>query len=404
MAVTRLVAAAGESVQPVGSSGTYTLAVALDPGLYKITTDTSQTLSTAQLYFQTAEGYRFGAAVRGGQGYVAIPQTVTTVTFTTGTFPLLIGFQKFASYSLIAAPTGISVDFTTAFSPYLGDVSFTPPAGATSIGVYWSNGTFTDFATTTSPKTSVTLPTAPTGGDVYPMLIVAKDANGVWGLGSGNTDPFPFYTFTTSGTFTLPEWATTSTYLAVGGGGGGGGSGPSPDRHGGYGGAGAAGEGTTSSASYAVVVGTGGAGAAGAIPYPNSGPAGGTGGTTIVDGVSFPGGLGGQSTGNNAAAAGGNSGNGFLGAPAVGNPYPFNSGQTRGGGGAGGNASTVLGGIGYTSTATFGATEVGMGWGGGGSLNGPGTNTNYGRSGGGGWNGGGGGTGYAGVVVIKANA
>jgi hypothetical protein len=92
------------SVQPVGSTGTYNLAVPLTPGLYKITTDTTQSFSTAQLYFATSEGFRFGAVVRGGQGYVAVPQTVTTVTFASGTFPLLIGFEKFDSYQLIQAP------------------------------------------------------------------------------------------------------------------------------------------------------------------------------------------------------------------------------------------------------------------------------------------------------------
>lgn len=384
MAVTRLVQASSVSVQPVGSTGTYTLAVPLTPGLYKITTDTSQNFSTGNLYFQTQAGYRFGAVVRGGQGYVAVPETVTTVTFGTGSFPLLIGFEKFSSYSLIAAPTNLNLDFTSAASPYTFSLGFTPPSGATSIGVYWSNGTFTDLSTTTSPATGTLVGGTPSAGATFPMLVVAKDANGVWGLGASPQQVFSYYVFTASATYTPPEGSTSALVYVVGGGGAGGGSG---NTQGGGGGAGEVASGTiATNGPITFTIG------AGAPDSPSANSAGGDGGTTtFANLVAIGGGGGGAAgaTGRTGACGGAASGVGNVG----GSGGLDGGAGGGGGGGMGGNGadggnnsinnSVASGGAGVN---VFGVTVASGGSGGFTTYNGPaaGRALNPNRGGGGG--------------------
>jgi hypothetical protein len=381
------------SVQPVGSTGTYNLAVPLTPGLYKITTDTTQSFSTAQLYFATSEGFRFGAVVRGGQGYVAVPQTVTTVTFASGTFPLLIGFEKFDSYQLIQAPINPQFSYSSPLSPYTGSVSFTAPPGATSIGIYWPNGTFTDFSSTSSPQ-SITYPTAPTYASAYPALLVAKDANGVWGLGFLNADPFPFAVYTSSGTFTaLPGRSIVNLFIAAGGGGGGalsgiitgggGGAGqvislnsqtinttvPVTVGSGGTGGSSPAPGGTTSFGNISAI--GGGRGSSGNIAA-SPGSSGGGGGGTLTSGASGTPGAGfagGNAVSGDFQGSGGGgsiNGAGSPGSGRSGGPSPAGNTQygfTAGRGGGGGAA--VSGNFGANNFGTGGSTYAGGGGGGG---------------------------------------
>jgi hypothetical protein len=227
MAISRLAQPIGASVQPVGALGTYTLAVPLTPGLYKITTDTTQNLSAAQLYFQTSEGFRFGAVIRGGQGYVAIPQTVTTVTFTAGTFPLLIGFERFTSYSLAAAPA-VSLAWDPVLANNLsgnGTAVLTHSLTTSSVIIYRYDGTTQTFTNPASPL-SLTMPTASrTLGQSRSFLVAVMDANGVYGLGTAvSTGNFPYAIYTASGTFTVPAGVTSADMVVVGGGASGGSS------------------------------------------------------------------------------------------------------------------------------------------------------------------------------------
>lgn len=351
MAVSRIVQASSSSAQPIGATGTYTLAAPLSPGLYRITTDTTQSFSTAQLYFQTAQGYRFGAAIRGGQGYVAIPLTVTSITFTSGTFPLLVGFELFSSYKLIDAPQVSDNDIT--FYPNLTgtnlmDLAFSLPAGAAGIGIYWTNGTFTDLSTTTSPKLNITLPSTPVSGAQYPFMVVAKDSNGVFGLGTATNKLYPFTVFNSSGTWTKPINVNTVRVAVVGAGGGGGGHsnfGTAPGGGGGGGGGVLINNSFPVNSDISVIVGSGGNGG----EYATNGNAG---GTTQFGNISSSGGTGGLFNG-----AGGTSGNGFAGS------VKANSGSYGGGGGGASAAATDR--FGAAGVSVF---DQGCGGGGGGGL------------------------------------
>lgn len=334
------------SVQPVGALGTYTLSTSLTPGLYKITTDTSQSLNSSQLYFETDAGFRFGAVVRGGQGYVSIPTTVTSITFSAGTFPLLIGFEKFDSYELISAPSSTQIDFLSPTSPYSVDITYTPPANAVSVGAYWSNGSFTDFGNTSGLRT-LNLPTAPVYGEKYDALIVAKDENGVWGLGDLPQDIFPFAVFTSSGTYTPLTGSTQAkAWVVAGGAAGGGAGGGTAYRGAGGGGGGGVEIGTVSTnSSISVTVGAGGTATnsqvtgqqGGNSAFSNIYAAGGGGGGAAVGGAGSEGGSGGGGGAGGGAAGQANSTYGFPGRAGSGS----NTSPAGGGGGAGGIAPVI---------------------------------------------------------------
>lgn len=431
MAIQRISQATSRTVQPIGAAGTYTLAQTLQPGLYRISTDTTQTFTTAQLYFQTTAGYRFGVAVRGGEGYVAIPLAVEQVVFTTGTFPLLLGMERFGNYSLIDAPTGVTFSYNTAFAPHTANVSFTAPPLATRVGVYWSDGTFTDFATTTSPVNNVSIPTTPTAGAVVPALVVARDANGVWGLGVLNTNAYPYYVYTSSGNFVTPAGVSNAEVLVVAGGGGGGAAAGGVNSNYGAGGGGGGGGARYSAAlavsgTIAVTVGAGGT--AGTGTAGNSGgnsafgnllttTGGGRGGRpdtyTPLTGGSGGGGAGqGWTNGTAQTGAAGTAGEGTAGG--AGTKNTSTSAYPGGGGGGALNAGAAgvsnAGGVGGTGITNFGITVGGGGTGGAGGT-GSGTSsggTTYGGGGGGGtFNGtngatANGGAGNAGIVIVKA--
>lgn len=423
MSVAQIPAGGKPSVQPIAAIGTYTLAVPLLPGLYRITTDTTQTFTTAQLYFQTAAGYRFGAVVRGGEGYVAIPETVTTVTLTSGTFPLLLGLERFSSYTLIAAPTNLAWTYGGPSSTTV-DLAFTLPAGATGIGLYWTNGTFVDLATTTSPKTGISLPSTPLLGVTFPALAVAKDANGVFGLGGNPSGAFPWQTFTTSGTYTPPTGSASATVYVIGGGGGGGGTGVGSGGISGAGGGGAGGYITqTVATSGSVAVTIGAAGNGGTSANTGNGTNGNAGGATSFGAVTTNGGGFGGSWGvlGQAGACGGGGGGGSSGT-STGN-VGFGGGsaagfQSGGGGGgmanAGGAATGPVAPGGGGGALLVNAISLSVsGGGGGGSINGTNGNGNQGGTpnfaGSGGGGGGRGNTslangaaGRAGAVYVRA--
>ena len=238
MSVQQIPPGGATTVQPLGATGTYTLSVPLSPGLYRITTDTTQTFTAAQLYFPTVDGFRFGAVIRGGQGYVALPVGVTQVVLTAGTFPLLLGFQKFSTYNLIDAPVATiswlsSASFAAASDWSKAVISYTVPPGSTGVGFYSTNGNFTDLGGVSSPQT-ITLPggtdysgyiTGFAGGTTRKILFVSKDVNGVWGKAAEVITPvYPFYIYNNSGVYTPPVGSNTADVLVGAGGGAGGGT------------------------------------------------------------------------------------------------------------------------------------------------------------------------------------
>jgi len=412
--------------QPFASAGTYTLDRALPAGLYRIRTDTTQSLTAAQLYFQSADGYRFGAVIRGGQGYVSIPLELSTIVFTTGTFPLLLSMELIPTYNLMEAPATAAASVTyfpggsaSLTTPQM-NLAYTAPAGATSVGIFWRNGTFTDFSSTTSPAASVTLAGSPTAGP-YAFLVAARDAKGVWGLGTEISKPWPFTVFNASGTFTRPAGTTTANVLVVGGGGGGGGSDNSRTRMccGGGGGGdvnyqtavsvaasvavtvGAAGTGTQrvgnagGQSVFAAITANGGSGGIGYAVHQGgslaNGGAGGAAGRTGGNGVSDTGGGGGGGDGGN----GGNAvtttgGAGGIGYSALYESYAFGAGGA-GSGEVTNGATASGGGAAGATTVSAGGNAPNYGGGGGGARF-------YGAAGGGL----GGGNGRVGCVIVES--
>lgn len=258
---------------PATAAGTYTMGYTLSAGVYEITTDTVQSSHT--ITFETAVGYRYSGTVRGGKGYVSVASDVTKIIIPSGlTYPINYNI-RLGGYTQIAAPSAVSASFSAGNQ---ATFTFTAPSGATNITAFWTNGTSTSFASTSSPRTSVTIPTAVDGQTASAMLI-ATDANGVLGAGSlvttSNTANVPIsggesaiytsggtsylsLTFLASGTLTVNRTSNIE-YFIVGGGGPGG-----WNDYGGGGGGGGTTSGTqtsVSSGNYTVTVGAGGAAA-----------------------------------------------------------------------------------------------------------------------------------------------
>lgn len=404
----------------VTASGTTALGFTLQAGkVYRVATDTTQSLTSTQMTFINANGYRVGAVMRGGLNYVAMPFDATSIALSTGTFPMSLEFEEI-EYALGAAPTGLSFEFTTAADPYTGTLTFTSPAGATSIGIYWRNGTFTDLATTTSPKTAITIPTAPTFDQGYEFLVVAKHADGIWGLPATMSPIFPYQVFTASSTYTPPMWSTTADVWVVAGGGGGGGGRESSRGGGGGAGGVVVSTGVATTAPISVTVGSGGTGGTSVGVTSMNHTAGGDGGSSTFGNLTATGGGGGGRSSDNGRTGG--SGGGAGGAwneIATYNGGTGSANQGTAGGGSGGSMNPGGGGgktnAGVTSAPNnniqngsaggAGATYVGVlvavgGQGGFGS-----TSNAYGSGGGGGGNftnSTPGAAGKNGVVIVKA--
>jgi hypothetical protein len=399
---------------PATAAGTYTLSTPLAAGLYEITTDNSQ--SSFTLGIQTESGYRFTGTIRGGKGYISVPVTSTKIVIPAGmTYPANINI-RLGSYTMLSAPTSVSSSF-----PVVGvdeTVEFTAPLGSTDIVAYWRNGSSTAFSSTTSPKTSLTNPTITATGQTGYILLVAKDANGVTGLGvetastntatyfpitggtittysSGGTN-YVVNTFTGSGSLIVSSTSTIN-YLVVGGGGAcGGGTGTASWNgvDGGSGGGGGGGGLRTGSVSvpagtYSVTVGAGGThitsgstatqgfnGGTSTLAFPTPIVAAGGGGGGVYGGVdnggiagrSAPATNGGGGGGSGMSYGGGNAsgGAGVLGyAGGAGQQWGNQSGAGGGGGGMGaaGTAAQSNGGTlvsngkGYPGNGGIGVTN-----------------------------------------------
>lgn len=342
----------------IASTGDYPLT--LGNGVYRVKTDTVQSIAASALYLADADDIRYGFAMRGGLAYAVVPSETTTVNVGTGTFPMLLDFEA-VNYSLLEAPTNVSASFTGGDSSEIR-IEFTPPVGAVSMVAYIAGQDM--FALTTASAQNFT-PNASIGFGVAPKVAVAGvDSNGITGATTKITmDANTWVRFLTSGTYVVPVGYTRADIWVVSGGGAGRGLG-SVDGSGGGGGGGRLVTATNASVSGSITV-TIGAGGVGS----GSDAAGANGGTSSFGtAASAAGGTGG---GTLARTTGGASGSGNAGGTGITTAAGGGGGQ----GAAGSNGSASAGGAGGTGAALdtgFGgtSTRVSGGGGGGGHLTG----------------------------------
>lgn len=399
------------------ASGRYTLAAALDAGVYRIELDSTQTLSIG---LGTTDSNTFYGTIRGGSGHIVCPVSVANIVLPAGTYPFSVTITKM-NVTQLAAPVVTSVTWASDKLSATGNWS-SIPGTATGMTLFWQNGGIgysADFSSTTTGATATipagNRPSTNAGG--IPVVVAAK-VNGINGLGQTiTTGAVPAVTatttYTSSGSFVAPFTGTLTQLLVVAGGGSGGsGSGP---NIGGGGGAGGYRNSTTfavtSGTTYTVTVGTGGPGISGTTGRNSGTPSafgslsatgGGGGGFNTTAGLAGGSGGGGGGTGSPSGGSSGGSGNaggyspveGFSGGSSV-NDYPGGGGG--GAGGAGGSNNGVAG-VGVANSIT--GTSVTYAPGGPGRS--PGNASLYGGGGGGSaYNGSSSGAGYQGIVIVK---
>jgi hypothetical protein len=379
---------------PATAAGTYTLSTPLAAGLYEITTDTSQ--SSFTLGLGTSTGYRFTGTIRGGKGYITVPATSNKIVIPAGmTYPANINI-RLGSYTMMAAPTGASITLGVGL---VGSIAWTNPSGSSDTIAYYRDGTSVSLATTTSPKTSVTL-AGLTHGSPATALLSGKDANGVYGLGveavsstnvnmpiSGGTQsiytsgPTTYMSQTFTGTGSLIVNSTVNIeYLIVAGGGPGGGR-PSADWNdttGAIGGGGAGGflagtKNSVTAGTYVVTVGSGGAIFAGGTGAPGYGTNGGNSSIAFSPTITASGGgaAGTYGGGDNSKI------NGVSGGSGGGAGGGYNAGSSSGGSATSGQGNAGGGAVSYVG----GVKNAGGGGGGAGAVGGNGTANNPGSGG-----------------------
>lgn len=354
---------------PVTGAGTFTLETTLSAGVYLVTADTTQTFT---LQFGTASGYRFSGTIRGGSGFVTVHSDSNRIVIPAGlNYPFIVGFQL-TSYTLATAPTFTSFVFTgISGSNRVGTLSFVAPNYASAIGYFDRGGAFVTLPNTSSPATSQPITEAIAGGSTGQILLVARDANGIWSrpavgtTGTATTETFRAV-FTSSGTWTAPVSSIDALVVA---GGGAGGSIGNTNGSGGGGGAGGmrvvTGQAVTPGTVYTITVGAGGAerqnlsgsnggnSSIGTLIVATGGGGGGIGPNAGPGSGGSGGGGGGNGQGNfNQSGGTGISGQGFAGGNAV------NTSSAAGGGGAGGvgaNAGTRTGGPGVANNFATGS-------------------------------------------------
>jgi hypothetical protein len=339
------------------TSGAITLSEVLTPGLYLITTDSAQTWNAT---LKSSENFAAIGTLTSGVGYISIPFDADTIIVPTGlsSYNFNITLEK-TNYNLTPAPTFTSFTFTSVSGLYrLGTLVFSNvPAGATSLGYFDNYGNFWDIGSVpSSPSTSRTYAGAVSNGQTGKIILVAKDAKGIWGQGmrgvtsvvSGSTTFSK--TVTTTESWTPPAGVTSISLLAVGGGGNGGNS-----QYAWGGGGGGAG-GYLSSPAASVTPG---------IPGLLTVGAGGGGNSGVGSTIAYGGGNGGFSSSGGAGGSGGGAakyggpgspqasgGAGVAGQGYPGSPFPSGSQSSShaGGGAAGAASGNTPGGAVFNST------------------------------------------------------
>jgi len=356
------------------TTGTYTLGTPLAAGLYEITTSAFASNATLNLGFKTSGGHIFYGTIVGGKGFVSVPVTVTQVVIPAISWMISLNI-RLTSFTQTTAPTSSSYLFTVGNT---ATFTFTAPVGATDIVAYYPDGTSTTFSTTTSPKTTVTVPGA--ANSQPNVILVAKDVAGVIGKGISLTPSNSIYipfsggsvmTYVDGGTNYFVNYFGASANLIVNNAGNydimllAGGAGGGGNYNGARGGAGGSILAQTSRAisvgTYAVGIGGGG------------GP-GGAGGSSTFNGLTATG-----SSGKNHSQAdsGGATGSGTWTSSGIGGAGAGAASSTK----DGGNGRNALGG--FTFPTTLGNTGY-FGGGGSGYQSGygsPGLGTSFGAGG-----------------------
>lgn len=189
MSVSKFPAERKPTFIPVGQSASYAFPDTVNAGMYLIETDTTQSIAASNCYVTSAEGFRFGATIRGGQGYLPLPISADSISITSGTFPMPITLTKM-DYLLGAAPSASVNEYVQGSLSFIVDL----PAGSSGFRYYWSNGT---SASQSGSVASVALPVSlPTN-----VGIAAIDQNGVITSVNGKTVPVRYFEFTSSSTF-----------------------------------------------------------------------------------------------------------------------------------------------------------------------------------------------------------
>lgn len=332
MSISKFPAERNPNFIPAGASGSYGFAEPIEAGMYLVETDTTQNISSSDFYVETSEGFRIGAAIRGGQGILAVPLAADTVYVNSGTFPLPLTFES-RDYNLIEAPSASINEYVEGSLEVLVGYS----SGATEVAqIYWPDGT---SASMSGSAASFSIP----GGLSAPLNVgVAQlDTNSVAGAINTISVAVTWFEFLSSSVFTIdPAYTSADVYMVAAGGGGA----PGNISGGGGGGEWVFAPAVPVSGSVSIVIGAGGAGtdgtattvgasasaAAGAVSFAPR-----TGGTS---GSGNPGGTGAQGPNPSRQAAGGGGGD-----TANGNNSPdFVNG---GPGGAGKSAPTSIFGV-----------------------------------------------------------
>ena len=323
-----------------GVAGTFLLSNTLTTGTYLIKTDSTQTMTMTLV---DSLGHNFTGTVRGGSGFISVPNDVNQIKVPTGmTYPFGIEITPISVIQL-AAPTSASLSLGV--NGVMTGTWGTVPTGAVSAHLLTTTGSILDFSSTASGATVTVSEASTTPGAVNNFVVAFKNSSGAWGIGAVVPTTMP-----------ASPYPYNYEYLVVGAGGSGSTSG--------YGTSGAGGGavktsvvasasiGSTLTISVAGVPGDNSSGGSSTFTY-NSTTITATGGARGVGdnqaGISGSSGSGGNSSGTATSYAGGtglDGGNG--GASGSGSGYS----SQGGGGGAGGNASGWSSGIGIASSIT----------------------------------------------------
>lgn len=381
----------------VGASGTFTLPKTYPAGLYKVITDSTQTMTlTFDNTGSSFDGYPpFSGTIRGGYGYVSFPYEVNTITIPAGlSYGFLVTLDQLNTPTQLAAPTNHAVTWNSTKTQITGTWSSVPTGTQTITFYYVVAGIVysVNFNSTTSGATA-TIATAPPASSGLAYGILCTNTAGVKGvMGTGTTGAVPAATttvqFTSSTTWVAPFTGTLTEVMVVAGGGRGGGSGV--PGAGGGGGAGGYRTSTTQTVTngttYAVTVG----GAGGGSSSWNA---------TSVGSAAFSASGGGNGTGSRGGSGGGGAGNGYGGSGGgLGNIGGYTPAEGTNGQGVGSSTDRGSGG-GLSASNSITGTAITY------AVGGNGGSSTYGSGGyGGGYNAGDpGGSGVQGTVVIKYN-
>lgn len=160
---------------PVGQSGSYSTPTLLRPGVYKVTTDTSQNIAASNFYLQSADGIRFTTPIKGGVSYVSLPVSSQSVFVNSGAFPLPIELEL-TRYTQLSAPSATVTDYSPASLSFVVPL----PQDANSFAVFWQDGTQSIVSGSTG-SVAIPLSLIPYSASSLKVAVAARDTASVPG-------------------------------------------------------------------------------------------------------------------------------------------------------------------------------------------------------------------------------